>query len=425
MKKRLFLIIIAVAYFVLMIPLAAHAEGEVIAGTLVYRSDGERTPVEGVRITVTLDGTEIGVGVSDEEGRWEVSLPGPGTYSVTLDVETLPEDVSLTDPSRFVLARVDVITAQRKAVIFPLGEGATRGVSVLARVGGLFVAGLKLGATIALAAVGLSLVYGVTGLVNFAHGETVTLGAVVAFLLSTSVVGPGWPLVLAIVPTVALLAAYGGLQDRFLWRPLRRLGVGSLSVMVVSIGLSFAVRSLIQFIFGGQPRAFSEFAGQSSVLIMGIPMVPKHLVTIGAALVILFLVGLFLQKGRTGTAMRAVSDDRNLAESSGIDVNRVMNRTWILAAGLAGVAGVFLGVNESVQYDMGFRLLLLLFAAVVLGGLGTVYGVMIGSFVVGVAVEVSTLWLPSELKGTAGLAILIIMLLVRPHGLFGARERIG
>jgi branched-chain amino acid transport system permease protein len=123
--------------------------------------------------------------------------------------------------------------------------------------------------------------------------------------------------------------------------------------------------------------------------------------------------------------MRAVSDDRDLAESSGIDVNRVIQVTWILAALLAALGGIFYGLNESVSYEMGFRILLLLFAAVVLGGLGTAYGVMAGAFVVGIVVEMSTLWLPAELKVVSGLVILIAMLLVRPQGIFGTRERIG
>jgi neutral amino acid transport system permease protein len=123
--------------------------------------------------------------------------------------------------------------------------------------------------------------------------------------------------------------------------------------------------------------------------------------------------------------MRAVSDDRDLAESSGIDVDRVIHVTWILAAALAALGGIFFGMNESVSYDMGFRILLLLFAAVVLGGLGTAYGVMAGAFLVGIVVEMSTLVLPSEVKVVSGLLILIIMLLIRPQGLFGTRERIG
>jgi branched-chain amino acid transport system permease protein len=417
----------------LALPLPVVAEGETLSGTLTYRAGDERTPVDGVSVTVSQDGTEIGTAVSDDEGRWEVPLPGAGTYAVSLDVSTLPEGVTLTDASNAELPNVAVIGGQRKVVLFPLtegqggggGGGGGGGISAYARVGALLVAGLKLGATIALAAVGLSLVYGVTRLVNFAHAELVTLGAVLAYAFHVSDRGTVLPLVLAAIPAVILVGVFGWLQSDYLWKPLRKRGTSLLSLMVVSIGLSFALRSIIQLVFGGQPHAYQDYAGQPGILVLGISMVPKHLVTIGVSILVLFLVTQFLERSRAGTAMRAVSDDRDLAASSGIDVDRVIQVTWILAAALAALGGIFYGMNESVSYDMGFRILLLLFAAVVLGGLGTAYGVMAGAFVVGIVVEMSTLVLPSELKVVSGLLILIIMLLFRPHGIFGSRERIG
>ena len=206
-----------------------------------------------------------------------------------------------------------MLTGQGKSVIFPLGEGGVSGVTAYARVGALFVAGLKLGATIALAAVGLSLIYGVTRLVNFAHAELVTLGGVVAYLFHATDGGPAWPLALAAIPAVILVAGFGGLQSSYLWRPIRKRGTSLLSLMVVSIGLSFALRSVIQLAFGGQPASYQDFAGQPAIPILGISMVPKHLVTIGVTIVVLFLVSQFLQRSRAGTAMRAVSDDRDLA----------------------------------------------------------------------------------------------------------------
>jgi len=420
-----FLTALLVALCCLSISSAAQAEGETIGGVLIYREDGQRTPVEGVSITVSQDDVEIGNAVSDVEGAWEVTLPGPGVYHVRLDETTLPQGVALTDPTKVELSDVNVLGGPRRSVVFPLGEGATGGVTTIERVGALLIAGLKLGATIALAAVGLSLIYGVTGLVNFAHAELVTLGAVIAYWFHSSGTGLGWPLIAATIPAVILLAAFGGVQDRYLWRPLRKRGTTALSLMVVSIGLSFALRSLIQLMFGGEPAAYRDYAGQAAVRLIGIPMVPKHLVTIAVSVAALLLVAQFLQRSRSGTALRAVSDDPDLSESSGIDVDRVINMTWIIGAGLAGLGGVFYGLNESVSYDMGFRILLLLFAAVVLGGLGTAYGVMVGGFVVGVVVEMSTLWLPAELKAVSGLVILIVMLLFRPQGMFGSRERIG
>jgi neutral amino acid transport system permease protein len=435
------LVVLAGVVIMLALPLPVLAEGETLGGTLTYRVGEERTPVEGVTITVSQDGTEIGSAISDAEGKWEVPLPGAGTYQVRLDDSTLPEGVRLTDPSRAELTNVAVIGGQRKVALFPLEEGQGGGgggggggagagdrspwVVAYSRVGSLLIAGLKLGATIALAALGLSLIYGVTRLVNFAHAELVTLGAVVAYAFHITDSGAGLPLVLAAIPAVLLAGAFGWLQSKYLWQPLRKRGTSLLSLMVVSIGLSFALRSIIQIIFGGQPAAYLDYAGQPGVPILGISMVPKHLVTIGVSIVVLFLVTQFLERSRAGTALRAVSDDRDLSESSGINVDRVIQLTWILAAVLAALGGIFYGLNESVSYDMGFKILLLLFAAVVLGGLGTAYGVMAGAFVVGIVVEMSTLVLPTELKVTSGLVILIVMLLFRPQGIFGVRERIG
>lgn len=436
---RLLLPAVAAALLVLTAPMPASAEGETVRGTLAYGTGDDRTPVDGVTITVSQGGAEVATAESDSEGQWEVPLPAAGVYQVALDVATLPEGVRLTDPSRAELPNVEVIGGQQKVVLFPLergeaggggtgsagGGGAGGGSTPYTRVGGLLVAGLKLGATIALAAVGLSLIFSVTGLVNFAHAELVTLGAVLAYAFHAAGIGPGLPLALAAIPAIILVGATGWVQSRYLWLPLRTGRTSLISMMVVSIGLSFAMRGVIQLFFGGQPTSYQDFAGQPGVPILGISMVPKHLVTIGVSIVVLLLVTQFLERSRAGTAMRAVADDRDLAASSGIDVNRVIDVTWLLAAGLAALGGIFYGLNESVSYDMGFRILLLLFAAVVLGGLGTAYGVMAGAFIVGVVVELSTLVLPSELKVVSGLVILIVMLLLRPQGIFGTRERIG
>lgn len=406
-------------------PLASVAAGESIGGKLIQTVGGERSPVEGVTVIVLQDGVEIGTGQSDAEGAWEIPVPAVGVYDAQLDTSTLPDGVGLTDPEKEVLTDINVREGQAKKVIFPLGEGSVSSVSTYDRVGALFVSGLKLGAIIALCAVGLSLVYGVTGLVNFAHAEMVTLGAVTAYFFHASAVGPQWPLLIASVPAVLVGAGFGWAQEQGLWRPLRARNVGLVAMMVVSIGLSFAVRHLILIFFGGEPRAYPDFAGQPPIEILGISVVPKNLVTIGVALVVLAGVGLFLQRSRAGTAMRAVSDDADLAESSGIDVNRIILITWMLSGGLAALGGIFFGLNEAVQWDMGFGLLLLIFAAVVLGGLGTAYGAMVGGFVVGIAVEMSTLFMPNELKTAVGLVVLIVILLVKPQGLFGTRERIG
>lgn len=406
-------------------PGALLAEGETIKGTL-EKIDGDlREPVAGVTITVELDGALIGTAESDAEGNWEIPVPGAGTYVVRLDVDTLPEGVALTDPTKFELPTLSVRDGQNKTARFNLGPGLVAGVSTWNRVGSLFVIGLKFGAIIALSSVGLSLIFGVTGLVNFAHGDMVTLGAVLAFFLNASSLGPQWQILIAAVPAVLLVAAFGGLQEIGLWRPLRQRGTSLISLVVVSIGLSFVIRYAILVTISGLPRPYLDYAIQSDIRLLGITTVPKNLVIIAFTVIVLGLVGLFLTRTKLGTAMRAVADNADLAESSGIDVSRVVLVTWVGGSGLAALGGIMFGISEQVQWDMGFKLLLLIFSAVILGGLGTAFGAMLGGFVVGVAVEMSTLVIPVEFKTAVALAILIVMLLVRPQGLLGSKERIG
>lgn len=410
-------------FVVAALPAMAQESETSLGGTLTRPEGDERVPVEGVTVVVVQDGSEVGSATSGADGTWQVSLPGAGDYDVRIQVDTLPAEVGLTDPERAELTDISVREGQARLVIFPLGESTGGGISTYNRVMSLFVVGLKLGAIIALSSVGLSLVFGVTGLVNFSHGELVTFGAVVAYFFHAS--GPHWPLVAAAIPAILAGAVLGWGQEKVLWAPLRRRGMGLISMMVVSIGLGFSLRFLILMFFGGLPRAYPGFAGQGAVDFLGFSVVPKQLVTIVVSLIILGGVGLFLQKTRAGTALRAVRDSPDLSESSGIDVNRVIALTWTLAGSLAAIGGIFFALTESVQWDMGFRLLLLMFAAVVLGGLGTAYGAMVGGFIVGISVEMSTLFIPTELKNAVGLGLLIIMLLLRPQGILGVRERIG
>ncbi|MFT7597237.1 MAG: neutral amino acid transport system permease protein [Acidimicrobiales bacterium] len=406
-------------------PVDAQDGNSSVKGQLEAIDAAIREPVEGVLIVVEQDGVEVGTANSAADGSWEIPVPAGGVYQVTLDVDSLPDGVAPTDPATMSLDDVSVRDGQNKTVRFNLGAGVTSAVSEFERFKDLVIVGLKLGAIIALAAVGLSLVFGVTGLVNFAHGELITLGAVLAYFFHVSDSGPGWPLLVAAIPAMILTAGFGAANDLALWRPLRRRQTGAVAMLVISIGLSFAVRNLVLVIFGGEPRNYDDFLIQDEWSFLGFSTPPKNLIIIGTAVVILGAVGLFLQRTRAGVAVRAVADNKDLAESSGIDVNRVILITWVLGAGLASLSGIFLGVSEQIQWDAGFKILLLIFAAVVLGGLGTAFGAMLGGFVIGLSVEVSTFWIPTELKNAVALGLLIIMLLWRPQGLLGTRERIG
>jgi branched-chain amino acid transport system permease protein len=407
----------------------AHAQeepaGEAIKGVLESIDNELREPVAGVTITAVLDGNVIGTAESAEDGSWLIAVPGPGVYAVELDVGSLPDGVALTDPDRVVLDNVTVRAGQDKTVRFQLGPGISAGVGDFDRFADLVVIGLKFGSIIALASIGLSLVFGVTQLVNFAHGELITMGAVLAFFFNASPVGPQWPLVLAAIPALVIAAGFGWAQETGLWRPLRRQGTGLVAMLVISIGLSLFLRHVILWLFDGRPRSYADYVIQDEWSIGPIDIVPKNVFIILAALVILGGVGLFLQRTKTGTAMRAVSDNVDLAESSGINVDQIILITWVVGTTLAALGGIFFGVTEGVQWDMGFRLLLFVFAAVVLGGLGTAYGAMLGAFIIGLAAEVSTFWVDVQYKNVIAYGLLIAMLLLRPQGLLGQRERIG
>ncbi len=423
MSKVLTSIGIALALLVVAPPARATDAGPVLQGTL----EVDDRPVAGVTISVsTAGGDEVGSDTSDRAGEWAVVLPGAGEYTVVLDEATLPEGVTVaTEP---VLDDVEVGSGEQRTVLFPLaGEAGAGGVlgELAVSVTQATVDGVKLGLIIAMTAIGLSLIFGTTGLVNFAHGEMVTFGAVVAFLFNASAVFPHVQLIPAAVLAVGAGGLLGAGLERGLWRPLRRRGTGLISMLVVSIGLSLLLRHVILVLFGGSPRPYTDYTLQQSLQLGPVALTPRDLATMVLSVVVLVAVGLLLQRTRIGTAMRAVADDVDLAESSGIDVQRVVLFVWVLGGGLAALGGVMLGATEAVAWDMGFTLLLLMFAGVILGGLGTAYGAMAGSLVVGVVSQVSTLWFPPELKYMWALAVLIAVLLIRPQGIFGLRERVG
>jgi neutral amino acid transport system permease protein len=372
----------------------------------------------------------IAQATTDAVGEWRIPLPGPGTYRVTLDEGTLPEDVGLRDPERATL-EIDVRPGQTRSVLFPLGEAVGIAARLIPRVAQASVNGLKFGLIIAMASIGLSLIFGTTGLVNFAHGELVTFGAIAAWFLNTSgfhwgpfdLLGPQ-EIVVAAALAVLLGALLGGTLDLGLFRPLRKRGTGAFQMLVIAIGLSLALRQAFLLWFGGESPRY-RLALQQTRSFGPLEITPRDMWVMAVAILVLAAVGLMLMFTRIGKAMRAVADNQDLAESSGIDVQRIIMFVWILGAGLAALGGVFLGVVENVSYLMGFRLLLLMFAGVILGGLGTAFGALVGSLVVGIVTEMSTLWFSTELKFVWALFIMALVLLLRPQGILGVKERIG
>jgi neutral amino acid transport system permease protein len=284
--------------------------------------------------------------------------------------------------------------------------------------------GLKLAMIIAITSIGLSLIFGTTGLSNFAHGEMVTIGAVIAFYFNSDL---GWQIIGATVAAVILSAVLGYLFDRGVWRPLRHRKTSLTSMMIVSIGVALAARYLILYLFGADVESYVEYTLQSSVDLGPVALTPRSLWVMGLALLIICGLALFLLRTRFGKAIRAVSDNPDLASSTGINTDRVIAIVWALGGALAGIGGVFYGLEFQVRWDMGFTLLLMMFAAVTLGGLGNPFGALVGSLVVGVFVELWTWIVPNanDLKTVGALVALILILLIRPQGLLGTKERVG
>lgn len=313
-------------------------------------------------------------------------------------------------------------------VLPPLGLGLLPFVKMSLVVNGVF-----LGAIIALGAVGLTLIYGILKFSNIAHGDYMTMGAYVALFIVSGVLpqagiegsglGPltfGYPLLLAFPLAVAVVAAGAVLLDIGIYRRLRTRGSNAVVLAMASLGVAIALRGLVQIIWSGDTQHYPRESRQAYLLPMDIRVHPDAVFVAVVAVILVAVVYLMLTRTKMGKAMRATSDNPDLALVSGIDTKSVIRFTWAIGAGMAATAGILLAVFQAQLIPaMGWRLLIPLFAAVILGGIGNPYGALVGAFVIGVASEVSTQWINPSYKPAVAFAIMIAMLLVRPRGIFG------
>lgn len=401
-------------------PANADAVGEEFRDAVTGNVRIDRAPIENVRIIVE-GGGYIAETVTDENGRWFIGVPQPGVYKVTLDESTLPEGVSVVEGS--ATQEVEFGRSDRVVKNFFIGETSFNQVSVVDQVISRIIYGINFGLMLGLAAVGLSLVFGTTGLSNFAHGEMVTFGAIATFLLSSVV---GLPIWLAIPVGVALSAGFGWTLDAGLFRPVRKKGLGIVQLMIVSIGLSLMLRYIMQFFVGGATQQLPGFDSPKIPLFGAVALSVTDIASMLLSIGVFVAFAYWLLKTKTGKATRAISDNPDLAAASGIDVDKVIRIVWIIAAGMAGLAGVLWAYfRPGIKWDMGTQILLLIFAAVVLGGLGTAFGALVGALIVGILIETSGLLIPADLKYVGALVVLILVLLVRPQGLLGRKQRVG
>ena len=292
--------------------------------------------------------------------------------------------------------------------------------------------GVVMGSIITLGAVGLTLIYGIVNFANFAHGDLMTLGAYLALLLATGVfpalgisdspLGPlsfGWVMLISFIPSMLIAGAVAVVIDRLVYRRLRNLRVGRVMLAIASLAMTFVLRSLIYIAWGPDFHFFSQGLRPMLMLPLGIKQRPDQIFIIITAWALVAALYAFLGRTKMGKALRAMADNPDLARISGIPTERMIALTWIIGGGMAAAGGILLGIDSQVRPEMGWILLLPLFAAVVLAGIGNAYGALIGGLTIGVAQQVSTLWLPASYKPAVAFIILILILLFRPKGIFG------
>ena len=280
----------------------------------------------------------------------------------------------------------------------------------------LVVYGVVLGCIISLGAIGVSLIFGILRFAHFAHGDLMTLGAYFA-LVGVTVFNLPMLVVFPLALIACALAAAG--IDRILYRPLRR--ASPIIMLISSVGTALMLRSLIQIFWGPDNKIYHPGI-ELPFSVLGLQIKPTQVTIVVGALVLVVLLHLFLHRTKMGKAMRALSDNMDLARISGINTERVIFWTWVIAAMLAAAGGIFLGMDTRLNPIMGWRILLPVFAAAILGGIGSFYGAIAGGLVIGIVQELSTLFLSPAYKPAIAFAIMVIMLIVRPRGLFGGKE---
>ncbi len=395
-----------------------------IGGTL----GGRANPIADVDVVLTKPDGTTETQTTEADGKFSFEITEPGEYLVGVDPDTLPKGFELRPPAANLLGPDDTLKVQgalgrtTAAALEVRSADFDESTSTVDEVLQSTFNGLRLGLLLALASVGLSLIYGTTGISNFAHAEQVTLGGMVGYGFVNVM---GINLWLGGLLVLLVCGISGWVQDRALWQPLRRRGLGLTQLMIVTIGLSLAMQYAFQYFVGARTvRVVVENA--TTVTFGPIRTTDQSLVCMLIAVVVLILVGYALLRTRVGRATRAVSDNPALAQASGIDTDKVIRLVWTVAMGLAGLSGLLYAlITNGIKWDTGLQILLLLFAAVTLGGLGTAFGALLGSVVIGLVVELSPLVIPGDFKYAAALLILILLLLVRPQGLLGRAQRVG
>jgi branched-chain amino acid transport system permease protein/neutral amino acid transport system permease protein len=295
----------------------------------------------------------------------------------------------------------------------------------------LIVYGIVLGSIIALGSVGLTLIWVITDLFNCAHGDQITVGAYIALLFGglfnrigflQGTVGPfsfSWGLLLSFIPSVIISIAIAVAVDRLVYKRMRRAGAHFITAFIASIGVAWALRGFIYIIWGADFHFYTEGLRPVVFLPAGIKLRVDEIFIMIVAWAAVAAVYLFLGRTKTGKALRALADNPSLARVSGINVERMLIWAWGIAGMLVAIAGILYGIETQLRPEMGWIFLLPLFAAVILGGKGSITGALAGGLVMGIAQQVSTLFLVPTYKPAVAFIIMILVLIFRPKGIFG------
>ncbi len=300
----------------------------------------------------------------------------------------------------------------------------------------LVVDGIILGSILSLGAVSLTMVYGIVRFANFAHGDLMAVGAYVAFFLvntafaalglPTGTFGPlsfGLPMLLALPLAMLVTAVIAVIVDRLVFRPMRQRRYATVMFVIGSLAVAFAIRALLFIIWGPEFHFFTQALRPAMQLPFEVRVKPDQVFILLACLAMVAGLYLFLQRSKIGQALRATADNPDLARISGINTEHMMVWTWAIGAAMAATAGILLGIDSQLRPEMGWNLLLPLFAAAILGGIGNPYGALVGGMVIGIVQQVSTAFLLPTYKPAVAFVILILVLLIRPRGLFGSEQR--
>lgn len=275
--------------------------------------------------------------------------------------------------------------------------------------------GIGTGSVLAIAAVGLTLSIGIVKFLNIAYGEYLTLGAYFAFAANVQL---GLSLPVSIVIGMLVMGAGAVVIHRTVFKQFDSRSASTL--LVVSIGLAFILRNGIVLIWGPNPRRY-DIPVTVAPRFHGIYFLPEQLAAVGISVLTLLILYYILRKTRVGIAMRAASDDLHLTQLRGVDTDRLVFYVWLLAGAIAGMAGSLLVVQTQLNATIGFSILLSLFAAVIIGGIGSPLGAVFGGYMIGIAEELSLLILPPEYKTVVGMIVLVLAIIFKPEGLFGAQ----